>query len=369
MKSTGLVLGKFLPFHSGHALLISFAKHFIENVDSKDKRVCNKAVNSNEKSIFVVVDNIPWAEISGTTRVNLISQTFPDVNVLYLPNPNPQSPEETPHFWDIWKATLEQLLPCAIDYVFASESYGFKLAEILQATFIPFDITRQYIPISGSLIRQNPLKYTHYVATGCETSKKLKNPTKPQTLKKICLFGPESTGKTTLAKELSTHFNTHWVPEYAINYLEAKSYLTENDLLYVACGQIALESAIISMGRSQFIPHQIGNMMSSPISKDFEYIFCDTDALITCLWSRWLFGNCSETLLNLALAQHYDLYLLLSPDIPWKADKYRYLPEKSLACFTDCMNLLNKYQRKYSIISGSGSERIHNAIEKSRCVE
>ena len=37
---------------------------------------------------------------------------------------------------------------------------------------------------------------------------------------KIVLFGPESTGKTTLAKQLAAHFNTEWVPEYMRTYLE-----------------------------------------------------------------------------------------------------------------------------------------------------
>ena len=38
--------------------------------------------------------------------------------------------------------------------------------------------------------------------------------------KRVVLYGPESTGKTTLSIELAKHFNVHWVPEYAREYLQ-----------------------------------------------------------------------------------------------------------------------------------------------------
>ena len=39
---------------------------------------------------------------------------------------------------------------------------------------------------------------------------------------KVVLFGPESTGKTTLSKALADHFDTLWVAEYAREYLQNK---------------------------------------------------------------------------------------------------------------------------------------------------
>ena len=39
---------------------------------------------------------------------------------------------------------------------------------------------------------------------------------------KVVLFGPESTGKSSLAKELAVHYNTFYVDEFARNYLQEK---------------------------------------------------------------------------------------------------------------------------------------------------
>ncbi len=44
----------------------------------------------------------------------------------------------------------------------------------------------------------------------------------PINIIKVVLFGPESTGKTTLSKQLARHYNTVWTPEYAREYLQKK---------------------------------------------------------------------------------------------------------------------------------------------------
>ena len=63
---------------------------------------------------------------------------------------------------------------------------------------------------------------------------------------KVVLFGPESSGKSTLAQALAKEFNTQWVPEYMRIYLQEKwdqheEICTEEDMLPIAKGQIKLE--------------------------------------------------------------------------------------------------------------------------------
>ena len=58
-------------------------------------------------------------------------------------------------------------------------------------------------------------------------------------LVKVVLFGPESTGKTTLARLLAEHYQTVWVPEFARDYLQEKFNRTQiiceySDLLPIA---------------------------------------------------------------------------------------------------------------------------------------
>ena len=69
----------------------------------------------------------------------------------------------------------------------------------------------------------------------------------PINLVKVVLFGPESTGKTTLSKKLAKYYNTSWVPEYAREFLQNKwnreqKVCEKTDLLPIAEGQMKLEN-------------------------------------------------------------------------------------------------------------------------------
>ncbi len=60
-----------------------------------------------------------------------------------------------------------------------------------------------------------------------------------ESIKKIVVIGPESTGKSTLCEKLADHYNTLWVPEYAREYLEKHGpEYTYEDLYDIAAGQL-----------------------------------------------------------------------------------------------------------------------------------
>ena len=328
---TGVVLGKFMPFHQGHELLIRFAMHYVDR-------------------LFVVVDRVPEKNykedyISGLVRINWLKQTFPGVEVLYISKIMPQEPSEHPQFWDIWRKTLADILPVKPDYLFASEQYGFRLAEVLGAKFIPVDVNREMLGVSGTAIRNNLGKYWDYLTSAAK---------KDFTLK-VCIFGPESTGKSTLAKSLADRFKTVWVPEHARFHLEeymeaarrkGKAHdIQFEDMLEIATGQLALEE--------------------SQVGKANRLLVCDTDALITVVWSKWFFGRADRRLLQLAKNQNYDLYLVTKPDIAWKKDSIRYFPKQKEReiFFKDCIKILKDNRRGYVIINGSGKRRIGNAVK------
>ena len=124
----------------------------------------------------------------------------------------------------------------------------------------------------------------------------------PSTLVKVVLFGPESTGKTTLSEQLARHYNTVWAPEFAREYLqdkwnEERKTCEPHDLLPIAAGQIALENKLAQ--------------------KATDLLICDTDLLETKVYSEaYYIGYCDPTLEKYALENTYDLYFLTYIDVP-----------------------------------------------------
>lgn len=312
-NKVGLVLGKFLPLHKGHELLLNFAVNFVD-------------------TLYIIVDHLPDAPISSALRCQWIKQSCPDATTFYLPTPHPQHPDEHPDFWSIWRNSLLNIVPQQPDYLFASDEYGNTLAKVLGATFIPFDLQRQIVPISGTAIRAAPLKNWEYLSAAA----------KQFYLKRICIFGPESTGKTTLTQLLAEHYHTIWVPEYARFFIESKNELKKEDMVFIAQGQLALLHAM------------------APLAN--KLLFCDTDPLSTLLWNRWLFGEDSQAIAHIAAENTDDLYLLMRPDLEWQDDPVRYFPDQSEAFFNDCIEILTTHQRKFAIVSGTGTDRLDNAI-------
>ena len=61
-------------------------------------------------------------------------------------------------------------------------------------------------------------------------------------MKKIVVIGPESSGKSTLCEDLSAHFKSTYLPEYARIYLENNgSKYTYEDVIKMAKGQLESE--------------------------------------------------------------------------------------------------------------------------------
>jgi len=88
----------------------------------------------------------------------------------------------------------------------------------------------------------------------------------------------------------------------------------------------------------------------------------DTDALLTTVWSRFLYQDCEPQLTDLANTRHCDLYLLTDVDVPWIEDPVRYLPEDRKNFHELCRETLEANDRPYIRISGSWEERFSSAV-------
>jgi NadR type nicotinamide-nucleotide adenylyltransferase len=171
----------------------------------------------------------------------------------------------------------------------------------------------------------------------------------PINLVKVVLFGPESTGKTTMSELLAKHYNTVWVAEYAREYLQGKwnnerKTCEDKDLIPIAQGQIELE-----------------NKLSLKADK---VLICDTDLLETKVYSEEYYGGFVHPELDkFALKNTYDLYLLTNIDTPWEADDLRDRPGQREEMYAAFENALKKYNRPYIKLDGSIKNRMDVAVK------
>lgn len=166
---------------------------------------------------------------------------------------------------------------------------------------------------------------------------------------KVVLFGPESTGKTTLAQQLAAHYNTVWVPEFSREYLQKKwdeeqAICERKDILPIAAGQMQLENRLAQ--------------------KANEVLICDTNLLETVVYSQAYFdGFCEPLLLKHALNARYDMHFLTYIDIPWVEDDLRDRPHQRDLMFAKFHEALEIHGKPYEIISGDPGERFAGAVK------
>lgn len=172
---------------------------------------------------------------------------------------------------------------------------------------------------------------------------------KPAELIKVVLYGPESTGKTTLAKQLAEHYNTLWVPEFMREYLQKKwdsekKLVTKEDLIPISNGQLNLENEA---------SQQVENLL-----------ICDTNLLELKVYSEYYYdGFCPSEIKREATKNKYSIYLLTYIDTPWEADDLRDRPENREEMFRIFEAELREHGFPYKILKGNEKERFENAVK------
>lgn len=182
-------------------------------------------------------------------------------------------------------------------------------------------------------------------------------------IRKIVVIGPESTGKSTLCKQLAEHYNTIWVEEFAREYLlkNGKDYSYEN-LLDVAKGQV--ENEELGIRNWEAANHKQSAGPSGQTTND-KPVFIDTDMYVMKVWCEFVFEKCHHWILNRIAERKYDLYLLCNIDLPWIKDELREYPDlvrrQKLYCYYK--DILINQNVPWVEISGNYEERLEKAIK------
>jgi HTH-type transcriptional repressor of NAD biosynthesis genes len=305
----GLVIGKFMPVHKGHLALINFAAER-----------CDRLIVSVS---YTSADTIP-----GELRFHWLTRLMasrPSIEVHKIRDDFDDEGLPLNERTKKWAGVMASVYP-KIDLLFSSEDYGEPFARHLGARLMPFDPERKQHAISATQIREKPLLHWDYIP----------DVVRPYFAKKICFYGPESTGKSTMAKHFAEMYNTEFVPEVAREMITSNSFNRED---------------IITIGRSQT------ERIFQKVQTANRFLFCDTDLITTQIYSRHYLKVAPPVLYQLEAMVQYDHYFLFDIDVPWVADGLRDLGDKRQEMMGIFRSELERRSISFTTVSGNWEQR------------
>lgn len=309
----GVVVGKFYPPHKGHEFLIQTA---LEQCEHVTVIVCDKQ------------GQVPVAPL----RASWIARTFPAAHVHVTVDDLGDDDSLA------WANRTKEILGRVPDAVFTSEAYGEPYAAALGCKHVCVDYARETVPISGTRVRENPLAQWEFLSPVV----------RGYYAQRIVILGAESTGTTTLAKDLARHYQTSWVPEYGRTYSESKlldvngTTWTSQEFIHIAEMQNKMEDTLAEVCN--------------------KILICDTDAFATSVWHERYMESRSTAVELLADAQKHDFYILTGDEIPFVQDGTRDGEHIRHWMHKRFEERLSETNRTFVIVRGSKEERLAQAI-------
>jgi NadR type nicotinamide-nucleotide adenylyltransferase len=317
----GLVIGKFMPLHRGHQLLIDAALAECDDVT------------------VVVYDSRPagvYPSMSLATRLGWVAQLYPQLEqVVGLPDPLESPANEDPANAAVYAGQLEFL--GRFDRFYSSEPAYERFARLLGAEHVVLDQARELVPVSGTLVRADPYRHRALMSPLVYAS----------LVRRVALVGTESAGKSTLARALAERLGTVWVHEYGRELWEAQGLQGSfADHWRIAERQRRREDAALSHAR--------------------EFLFCDTTAWTTLQWSLRSYG-CADARLNQLVAATMDDYtwIVCDNDFGWVQDGTRELAGPLSAEFQRRqLDDLTARGVEFVVVSGPVEQRIAQVLAR-----
>jgi HTH-type transcriptional repressor of NAD biosynthesis genes len=273
-RTRGLTLGKFAPLHRGHQFVIETALREMDEV------------------VVIIYDCPETTAVPLTVRANWIHQLYPDVHVIEAWN-GPTEVGDTP---EIKKRHEDYILRHPqvknITHFYSSEFYGEHMSAALGAVNRILDPNRQVVPISATIIRDNPFACRQYLHSHVYRD----------LITNVVFLGAPSTGKTTIASRLAQEFNTVWMPEHGRDYWEK----------HQVNRRLSLEQ-LVALAEEHL------NREEEMLLEANLYLYTDTNAITTFMFSMYYHGSAAPRLRELACqaASRYDLVFVCDADIPY----------------------------------------------------
>ncbi|MEO5980215.1 MAG: AAA family ATPase [Chryseolinea sp.] len=311
----GLVIGKFMPIHNGHIALVNFAA-------------------SKCDELIVSISYTDTDPISGKLRFEWIIEIFkgnPSIKPVIVKDDFDDDSLPLKERTKLWSSFLMRRYP-AVDVIISSEEYGPPLAEYLGASHITFDMDRTTVPISATMIRKHPLINWEFIPAVV----------RPYYVSKICIYGAESTGKSTIVEFLAEKYQTEFVPEVAREFITSNDFTVE-DIIRIG---IAHNQRITDKAK-------VANRL----------LFCDTDVITTQIYCRHYLGTIPQILYELERQTTYSKYFLMDIDVEWVADGLRDLSDSRQIMMNIFKEELDKRGIVYQIIRGPYRERERQICE------
>lgn len=303
---TGVTVGKFNPPHLGHLHLIATAA---KQVETLYVLVCHKEGQINAKT------RASWLEAAAP----------PNCRFVITGDDLPEAPEP-------WAQRAKELIPAKIEIAFTSEEYGVAWAAAMNAEHHCVDLERSTYPVSASRIKNNPIDNFKYLVPAARSA----------LCKRFVLAGPESSGKTTLAKALADSLDTAWVPEYGRLYCDGRGLSNEwndHEFSHIAQTQQSMIDALA---------HHANNGV----------LISDTDALVTRVWQKRYLPLTAP--IALPSVEHY--YFVCDP-VPWKQDGTRESEQFRDQMLSDTLDLITQQNTAYTQLQGNHEERLQTALK------
>jgi len=314
--NSGLIIGDFSALNQGHVQMIEFAL-------SKVNQLYVFLLGS-QKDDHYTVNRLEW------------ERNFPSTTHVQLRFSAASSVEEFLAGFDC---------PKEISILFSTDKQMQRIAKKLNLSFWLMERYQPQADHYHSVSRKDTFKYWHQMPRAIRQF----------FVKKVVLFGPESTGKSTLASQLADYFETVWNPEYIRGYLDVKQQIH---------GPFRANEDIVKV--SDLEPVAIGQLISEKDKTEQanKLVFFDTNLLMHSLYVQHYFGQVPAWLQALVETQHYDLYLLMDTDIGFHHDPYRDSPFQQKKMHQFFRETLIEKGLPYFEISGTGEARFQNAVQK-----